>query len=61
VTSNRLNTPGLQRLIQVGDDDGISVLRKEINESKRRMLAAKKGAPVANVSPRHDTSFYFPD
>jgi hypothetical protein len=27
VTNNRLNTPGLQRIQEVGDQDGINILR----------------------------------
>lgn len=61
ITTNRLNTPGLQRLVQVGDEDGIGILRKEINDSIKRVRAAKKGALVTNVSPQHGTNFFFPN
>ena len=59
--NNRLNTPGLRTLVQVGDEDGQKILRKEIDDSMKRVRAAKKGNAVAEVSPRHESSFYFPD
>lgn len=45
----------------MGDEDGIGILRKEINDSIKRVRAAKKGAFVTNVSPQHGTSFFFPN
>ena len=61
ITNNRLHTPGLQRLIQAGDEDGLKVLRREIDDSRRRVRAAKKGSSVQEVSPNHDANFYLPD
>ena len=45
----------------MGDEDGHKILRKEIDDSMRRVRAAKKGNAVAEVSPRHESCFYFPD
>jgi len=42
-SNNRLNTPGLQRLVQVGDEDGHFYLKKEIDDSIKRVRAARKG------------------
>ncbi len=61
ITTNRLNTPGLQRLIEVGDENGIGTLRKEIDDSMKRVRAARKGAFVSNFSPQHGTNFFFPN
>ena len=36
-------------------------MRKEIDDSIKRVKAAKKGALVNNVSPQHGTNFYFPN
>ena len=47
--------------MQVGVDDGVGVLRREIDDSMMRVKAAKKGAPVIFSSPRHEASFYYPD
>ena len=45
----------------MGDKDGCTTLRKEIDESVRRVRAAKKGQSISVLSPKHETSFFFPD
>ncbi len=61
MTNNRLHTPGLQRIQQVGNEDGIKVLRQEIDDSMRRVRAAKRGQAIHEVSPEHGTRFYLPN
>ena len=36
-------------------------MRKEIDDSIKRVRAAKKGAFVSNFSPEHGTNFFFPN
>ena len=45
----------------MGDENGIDALRKEIDDSIKRVRAAKKGAFVSNFSPEHGTNFFFPN
>ena len=49
--NERIHTPNLQRLAEVGDDDGQTTLRREIDDSMRRVRAARKGQSIVSMSP----------
>lgn len=40
--------------------DGGTILKQEIQDSVKRMKAAKNGMSINDISPTHNSSFYIP-
>ncbi|CDW76898.1 UNKNOWN [Stylonychia lemnae] len=58
--NNRILSPSLKRLIMT-ETDGNYILKQEIQDSMKRVKAAKKGFGLYAISPRHDPSFFLPN
>ena len=57
--NNRINSPSLKRLMLL-ETDGNYILKQEIQDSMKRVKAAKKGFGLGAISPPHDPKFFLP-
>eukprot|EP00350_Pseudokeronopsis_sp_OXSARD2_P003005 CAMPEP_0170552422 /NCGR_PEP_ID=MMETSP0211-20121228/10315_1 /TAXON_ID=311385 /ORGANISM="Pseudokeronopsis sp., Strain OXSARD2" /LENGTH=101 /DNA_ID=CAMNT_0010860133 /DNA_START=112 /DNA_END=414 /DNA_ORIENTATION=+ len=51
----------MRRLLLKSTVDGNQVLKQELVDSSNRVNAAKKGYKLAEISPLHNLSFFFPE